>query len=143
MQQELLTNSTSTPAAYSGGVSKTAYTKPWTPSLWNDTDVTSATGQSFVIEWTRADRRIRLEFSTFLEPSGIPYLALQRLACHYAVEQIPDSGLNELSEAIAEMREFYAHQPSKLANLSLPEIATESATWGETFDRAPFSVTEG
>ena len=65
---------------------------------------------------------------------------LVRVLCHYFLGQVPDEGLEEAGETLAHIYRFYAERAQD--QKFLPRHTVETASFGKSYDREPFYITE-
>lgn len=83
---------------------------------------------------------VRFLVDTTSREATCPQNFVWRLFCHFLVNQIPDHGLPELTNSLADLYEFYSHRPT-VAELP-PPISVHPVEVVESYDRPPFHVTE-
>ena len=99
-------------------------------------------GTHLVLTWnpqvTGSHLSHKIELPYLQTESGrlFPKNVIMRVACHLAMDRIPDQGLAELAETLVEIHEFYSLETS--APPLLPEHHEHSATLGNVFERPEF-----
>lgn len=86
------------------------------------------------------DHFVRFELDeTIAEPEQL-LLPLQRMFCHFLVDQVPDVALKELVESLATIYDFYQDRSLSPPLLSGPQNARARVVG--RYDRPVFQVTE-
>lgn len=116
---------------------------PWDRSLSNET---SASPPQIVARWSRqmaagvVDHWVQLQVDETISGPEELLLPLERMLAHFLVDQMPDEGLHELVESLANMFDFYARR-STPAPLPSPPRRTRARVVGR-YERPVFEVTE-
>lgn len=104
-----------------------------------ETGDSTVVGYSLDADMERGHHFVRLLDSLTQEQRDSKLL---RFACHYLIDATPDSGLHEMLEKVAEMKEYYCSLQNWRAP-ALPRVASlGTATVSDSFERAPFSYSE-
>lgn len=121
MHETTLDSSTNRLGGSSGGALPSGSITLWNLSAPEDVTESAGLPNRLCFEWNRAD-------------AG---LTRTRVACHLLMEFIPDRGLSELCESLAEMYEFYSFEPSTPL---LPSHQSIAGTVGQTYQRPEFQI---
>lgn len=120
---------------FSGGASPTGCITPWSPPRFELPDSLPGT-ENFQVTWPHPAGQTRLT----IWPNEPLFNIQRRVVCHFLVDYLPDSGLTELLETLADMHEFYtleATPPRLLAQHTQQEAAIE-----RTYERPEFRFDE-
>lgn len=83
---------------------------------------------------------VRFHYLDTCGETDVPEPVKARIACHFLLSQIPDEGMSEALETLAQMWQFY--RTPVLPPPALPAPARIPAKLGETYVRPVFPVTE-
>lgn len=149
MSSNALTPSTSRLDFSSGGASPIASTKQWDHTLCLSFESGEArTGrpsrQVFLPLYQGTGGGPFLVFGVHLigasDAFGVPEPVLDRLRCHLLLTQLPDQGVPEALECLADMVGFYENPPPPYR--LLPQGPPVPVTIGRTIVRPVYPVTE-
>ena len=134
-----LTNSTVMQDDFLDGAYMTDYMNLWNQKLQHKTETAGV--REYIVDWVRSGTGAQVSMSTrFL---NVPeYSDILRSTCHQAIEILPDEGLNELCTSLGEMLEFYNEEKSINNEKVLPNLTTQPALKGSTYERIPFHIEE-
>lgn len=129
------------PDDYFAGSLQTDYITQWNPTRLSKAVQTTGI-KEYRAEWYRPGAVAHVSLNAFFGDDGPEYADILRLACHHAIEHLPDEGLEELSETLDEMLGFYANRSvvKHYANLKL--TTTEPVTTGASFVRDHFQIAD-
>jgi len=115
----------------------------WNPSLFQVIE-SSDTGQNehwFMQSFNRTgvtDHRICFQPLGTSREAGLTLQLQQRLICHYVLTRIPDEGINEVMESLADMWLFYAKKSIQNIPLAITSSPSKIARRGEQYTRPDF-----
>ena len=140
-----LTSSTENQGGYSAGALTGDSMKPCglLPSI-DDTPLSrSPSGKAFALTWGERGWQTSISFAIYADETGAiarpPQVVYLRLLCHLLIDAIAEKGLQEASDYLKEMLDFY--QPvASLPALPGPQIV--AAEHGETYERPGFLFLE-
>jgi hypothetical protein len=95
-----------------------------------------------VIQWSRPETGSHLALSAFFEEGEPAHEDLVRIACHHAIEFVPNEGLSELCEFLGQLITFHADRASARPVGYLAATTTSPATWGDSYERDPFTIVD-
>lgn len=113
---------------------------------WNQTR-SPKSGQTtgikeYVAEWYRPGAGSYVSLNAIFEGEAPAYADVLRIACHHAIEQLPDDGLVELSQTLDEMLDYYTGKDLFRDAEALKLTSTEPAMEGASFVRDHFQLAE-
>lgn len=120
------TTSTSSPGTSSGGTFSPASTKRWSLEL-SDLTWGEVGPDDVFLRWDagvagmRQTHMMRFDHTTSRSPQTQAEI-LTRVLCHILVDRIPDLGLNEMSEALVQIYDFYSMPPSPQPRLTTGQV---------------------
>lgn len=124
-----------------------SFTRQCDLSLFDEFVETRGADQRFLLGWKQELTEGQLSHVFVFRPqetglgNDLPLRLRLRLLCHYLLNQIPDEGLPELMESIAEIYEFHCSATSTYAP---PKLETRSvrAKRGRVYERPEFSLAD-
>lgn len=84
----------------------------------------------------------RVELGTTAGAPGYETGIALRVLCHYLINNIPDEGLAELCQSIADIHDYYITRAHHLRSLPLPSRDVLKAKSGATYERPAFGLAE-
>ena len=93
-------------------------------------------------DWYRPGSGPHVSLTASFEGRTPQYADVLRIACHHIIEQLPDEGLEELSQSLDEMTKYYAGKELYRQSHTLRFTSTAPALSGEKFVREHFQLTE-
>ena len=145
MLSDALIPSTNSHGSSFGGASRIDFTGQWSPWLFQVIETTDAEPRLHWLMRPRASGAGSHYFVSFHALGtgsviDLPEATRARLACHFILTQLPDQGLSEALDTLAEMWRFYADRTPGHAELPAPSPMT--ATLEPPYERPAFSVGE-
>lgn len=98
--------------------------------------------KEYSADWYRPGSGAHVSLNAKFEGQSPEYVDVLRIACHHVIEQLPYEGLEELSQSLDEMLEYYAGKELFGHGGALKITSTEPAISGENFVRDHFQLTE-
>ena len=128
---------------FSVGASHSGFTTPWPHVLFEQT-VGQPGGPAIVLAWGRDDEgvhvthQVRVSLDDVIVSGEASQFTVGRLFCHFLLDQIPDFGMPELCDSLANMYEFYTtsleHAPL------LPRQQSMIGVLGDSYERPEFHL---
>lgn len=145
MPPEFLITSTGKPGDFLSGALLTGFTRQWNQTPCVEGSVTLDT-TNLIFNWQQDSPGAKFAHSVVLSTTaGLPSYdksALLRTMGHLLISAMPEEGLTETLEGLAENYVYWCARTSKLSELSQPTSSFYEATIGPSYERPVFHVTE-
>jgi hypothetical protein len=144
MAQEYSITSTGKPGDFLGGALLTDFIEQWNRTPSSEAGIAVA-GTDWTINWQQESPGAKFAHSVVLRTTaGVPQYsraALLRTWGHYLLTRLPDEGLAEALEGLAETFTYWKIRTEELPS-SHPVSNFYSAVYGSSYVRPTFRVTE-